>query len=193
MQSIEIRNLSKSYGDKRVLDNLSLTLPLDSPVCLMGESGCGKTTLLRLLAGIEQADGGEILHLPPSVLLFQEDRLLPDFSVQSNLHVLPTYKKHQEKIPLYLDMLGLSSELHTRVCDLSGGMKRRVSLLRACLTDAPLLLLDEPFTGLDTESKEKAVAFLLHVREERAVILVTHDEKDAQMLRAHTVTLHALS
>ncbi len=189
MQNIDIINLSKSYGDKQVLRNLSLTLPTGAPVCLMGESGCGKTTLLRILAGLETADSGEIRGLPPSALLFQEDRLLPEFSVQSNLRVLPGEKRFRDKIPLYLDMLGLSGELHTRVLDLSGGMKRRVALLRACLTDAPLLLLDEPFTGLDAESKEKAAAFIRHVQRDRSVILVTHDERDVSLLCAHTVRL----
>ena len=189
MQPIVISHLTKSYGEKLVLDRLSLTLPLDKPICLMGESGCGKTTLLRLLAGIEEADGGEISPLPQSTLLFQEDRLLPDFSVQSNLRVLKDYKQWRDKIPAYLEMLGLDGELHTRVLDLSGGMKRRVALLRACLTQSPLLLLDEPFTGLDPDSKKRACDFLMQTCADRAIILVTHDEQDAQWLSARILRL----
>lgn len=193
MQAIEIKALSKSYGERRVLSELSLTLPLDRPVCLMGESGCGKTTLLRILAGLETADGGEIAHLPPAAMLFQEDRLLCEFSVRSNLRVLPHFSQYEKEIPRYLALLGLENELHTRVCELSGGMKRRIALLRACLTDAPLLLLDEPFTGLDADSHERAAAFIKDVCRDRAVILVTHDERDARMLGAYTVTLPAIS
>ena len=192
MNAIEIKDLSKAFGEKRVLDALTLSLPHGEITCIMGESGCGKTTLLRILAGLETADGGNITGCPPSVLLFQEDRLFEDFSVLSNLHAIPLTEKRKEEIPRLLADMGLSREIRSKVRTLSGGMKRRVSLIRALLTDAPLLLLDEPFRGLDDESHMRAAVCIRQMTAGRTVIAVTHDARDSALLGAqHTVLLPA--
>ena len=145
---IQIEGLSLAYGDKRVLEDFSLSLPDRGVTALSGPSGCGKTTLLRVLAGLQRPDAGCLTGLDPArtVLLFQENRLLPWRTAEENIaDVLPREGR-------WLALAELSGEASARPAALSGGMARRLALVRA-LALASLgcsaLLLDEPFTGVD--------------------------------------------
>lgn len=147
---ISVSHLTLSYGEKRVLEDLSLTLPERGVTVLSGPSGCGKTTLLRCLAGLERPRSGRVQAPPPreTVLLFQEDRLFPWRTVEQHLtDVLP--QARWTEIPQWLALAELSGEEGSLPASLSGGMRRRLALVRALALGGRLYLLDEPFTGVD--------------------------------------------
>ena len=163
MQNNEIRinALSKAFGEKQILSNLSFTFKKGDITCLMGASGSGKTTLLRILLGLERADEGAIEGLEkPVICLFQEDRLFEDFSLLANIRAAAPHASNEE-ILSHLTYLGLGNESKRPVRTLSGGMKRRVALVRAVLAPSKTLLLDEPFKGLDAETAKRAADYLL--------------------------------
>ena len=147
---ISVSHLTLSYGEKRVLEDLSLTLPDRGVTVLSGPSGCGKTTLLRCLAGLERPRSGRVQAPPPreTVLLFQEDRLFPWRTVEQHLtDVLP--QARWAEVPRWLALAGLTGEEGSLPASLSGGMRRRLALVRALALGGRLYLLDEPFTGVD--------------------------------------------
>ena len=147
---ISVSHLTLSYGEKRVLEDLSLTLPERGVTVLSGPSGCGKTTLLRCLAGLERPRSGRIQAPPPreTVLLFQEDRLFPWRTVEQHLtDALPQVR--WAEVPRWLDLAGLTGEEGSLPASLSGGVRRRLALVRALALGGRLYLLDEPFTGVD--------------------------------------------
>lgn len=184
---IECTNLTKSYGDKPVLCGVSCRIGDGETVLLMGPSGCGKTTFLSLLAGELTPDGGTVTGVPGRVgIAFQDDLLCPHLTAEDNLKLV-LGKGADGRIAAALEELGLADDRRTKARDLSGGMARRVSLARAMLYDAPLLLLDEPFRGLDGESRDRAAAFILSHKSGRTLLCVTHDPTDAERLCADTV------
>ena len=185
--NIQLSGIQKSYGEKVVLRDLSLTFPEGKTTLLMGESGIGKTTILHLLLGTLQPDGGEILGLPHSVsVAFQKDALCPQLSVEDNIRLALPYVQ-KEEIASALSAVGLVGEGKTKANALSGGMGRRASVVRAMLSNAPLVLLDEPFRGLDEDSKAKTAAFIVEKSQGRTVIVVTHDKEDKDLLEADLV------
>ena len=178
--SLECKNLFLSYGDKRVLDNFSLTLPLEGITALKGPSGCGKTTLLRLIAGLEQAEGGQIRGVRPeeTAFLFQENRLLPWRSVEQHLtDVMP--RPDSVKARKLLKLVELDGEETRMPGQLSGGMGRRLALGRALALESKLLLLDEPFAGVDPERAERILARLKAMG--IPVLLVSHEDRIVAM------------
>ena len=176
-----LTNITKAYGEKVVLDGFSHAFPAGKRTCIMGPSGCGKTTLLRIVLGLETPDGGTITGRPERVsAVFQENRLFEDFSALSNLAAV-CHHGDKEVMTDHLTELGLGDSLHKPVRTLSGGMKRRVAIARAVLAPGDLVVLDEPFTGLDKDTKEVVVNYLKHHTRGRTLIIVTHDpaERDA--------------
>ena len=144
------RSLTVSFGDRAVLDRVSLTRPDSGVTALSGPSGCGKTTLLRVLAGLQPLQGGTVEGLAPqeTALLFQDDRLLPWRTVEQHLtDVLP--RDRRDAVPGLLALAELEGEEHTFPAALSGGMGRRLALARCLALEAELYLLDEPFAGVD--------------------------------------------
>ncbi len=184
---IVLQNVNKSYENNLVLENFSLTLAPRTVCALMGASGIGKTTLLRLVSGLERADSGEV-SAPPCSFVFQEDRLSPDLSAVGNAR-LGSKSATAESAAGMLSLLGLDGHLDKPVRELSGGMRRRVAIARALLSDAPLLLLDEPFKGLDEETKQSVIRVVKKYTEGKTVLLVTHDGEEAKMLSARVLTL----
>ena len=184
MKSIEISGLSKSFGDKKVLDALDLTLPHGKISCIMGESGCGKSTLAKILMGIYKADSGTVGGIPTKIAaVFQEDRLCEDFSAFTNAKMAARSVTHRQ-IEADLVALGLDGAQKTPARELSGGMRRRVALIRAMRSDAELIILDEPFSGLDEQTHRVAAEYVRSTRGTRTVIVVTHDAGDADLLGA---------
>ena len=162
--NICITDLCKSFGDKRVLDLFCAEIPQNGITAIMGESGCGKTTLVNIIMGFEKPDSGEISGLPSRVsAVFQDDCLCEDFSALSNLRAVTSSKKRsKEELTEYLAAVGLSGDDILRpVRELSGGMKRRVAIVRALAADGDLVIMDEPFKGLDEETRRKTVDFVL--------------------------------
>ena len=168
---MKIQHLCKSFDGRVVLDHVSLTLESGGTACLMAPSGRGKTTLLRCIAGLERPDSGQITDLPERIgYVFQEDRLVTGRAMDEG------------EICRHLKELGLADSLGQPVRELSGGMRRRVSIGRAVCFGAGLLLLDEPFNGLDDATRQQTADYILRHRSGAAILCVTHDREDAAAL-----------
>ncbi len=181
--AIDFRHVYKSFGEKDVLRDLSWKIEEGTCHILMGPSGSGKTTILRLLLGLETPSSGEISGLPKrSSAVFQEDRLLPGLSAEENIRAVLGRKVRREEIRENLSAVGLSPERRVPAGAFSGGMKRRLAIVRACMAGGSLIVLDEPFQGLDEENKAKAAAYIAQKRQGRTLVMATHDEADARLL-----------
>ena len=208
MEQIIIKNLSKSYGTLTVLKNVDLTLDRYKTYCLMSPSGTGKTTLFRILMGLEKADEGDIIWNVGSgagtetdtdasrslriSAVFQEDRLCPTFSPLENVMMVQKGKSSEfsmEEIRTTMCRLLPEECLNRPVSTLSGGMKRRTAILRALLTRSDLLLMDEPFTGLDEGTKDEVIKFLKEYRQDRFLLISTHQKEDVEKLGGILLTL----
>lgn len=186
---IRLTGICKRYDEKQVLDNVSISLARGI-TCLMGTSGAGKTTLLRILTGLEMPDLGAVEGLPRRIaMVFQEDRLTESLTVRGNLRLALGKHYDEAAAQRMLDALQLPGILPQNVSSLSGGMKRRVALCRALMYNADLLVLDEPFKGLDDETKKDAMDVLKAHSTGKTVLLVTHDEDEARYLEASIVRL----
>lgn len=180
---MKIQHLCKSFDGKMVLDHVSLTLESGGTACLMAPSGRGKTTLLRCIAGLEAPDSGQITDLPERIAyVFQEDRLCDGFSAVDNIRLVTGKALGEGEIRRHLEELGLAGSLDQPVRELSGGMRRRVVISRAVCFGADLLLLDEPFKGLDDEARQQTADYILRHRGAAAILCVTHGREDAAAL-----------
>ena len=180
-----IAHVSKDYGRGPVLRDVSLTVRQGETVCLMGPSGLGKTTLLRCIAGLETPDAGAVTGVPRRLgYVFQEDRLCDNFSAVANIRLVTGRTLPEKAILQHLEELGLSDSVRLPVSQLSGGMRRRVAILRALLAEYDLLFLDEPFKGLDRETKETVMADTRRRCAGRTVLLVTHDVAELDAMGA---------
>ena len=175
---IKIENVSKSYGEKKVLHNLSLFIPYGSVTAITGSSGGGKTTLLRLICGLEKADAGNIIGVSKKDVsaLFQEDRLFPWLTALENVEAVIKDKKEKPLAAQILADLGLGDkkDLSAFPSELSGGMMRRVAIARALAYKSKVLILDEALRGLDEKNFENAAEVIERYRDGRTLISVTH-------------------
>jgi len=180
---ITIDHLTKRYGEKIVLDGISVTIHDGEKLAIMGESGRGKTTLLRMIAKLEHPDAGSIEGFSKEdvAYVFQEPRLFDTVSVLKNLTIVSTqpFKEAEKKARELLVCVGLATDTEKYPFELSGGMKQRLSLARAFMVDRPILLLDEPFSALDQDTKKTMIQFVKERTKNKTVILVTHDRNDA--------------
>ncbi len=179
--------VSKNYGDKRVFDDLRLEIADGEITCILGASGEGKTTLLNIIAGLTDFDGEA--ELPEKVgYVFQEPRLLPHLTVAQNLAYAGGMV---EIIDDLLEKTGLSALKNKRAKLLSGGEKQRVAIVRAFACDASVLLLDEPFSSLDTALKIRLCELFASLWRERrtTAVMVTHDLEEALSLAHRIVVL----
>jgi NitT/TauT family transport system ATP-binding protein len=189
MPSFEQVDFAYTAG-RLVLEGFSLELPDRGVVCLVGPSGCGKTTLLRLAAGLESPHAGRISGFQGrrAAMVFQEDRLLPWETTRQNATTTPSSDRATE----WLVALGLGDSLDRRPGELSGGMARRVAIARALAAPHDLLLLDEPFSGLDEDTWRGAVQRILATEEGGLTLLVTHVLDQALAMGATVVRLQGL-
>lgn len=187
---LRVKNLCKAYDGRPVLQNVSL-IAGPGITCLMGPSGAGKTTLLRILMGLEGADSGEVTGLQHVRIsaVFQEDRLLELRTAQENLRFVMGRSYDARKAEALFSELGLTGIAEKPVRDFSGGMKRRTALARALSVPFDLLLLDEPFAGLDEENRRRAICCIQRHAAGKAVLLVTHQREDAVDFHANLVEL----
>jgi len=188
---LKLKNLSKSFGDKVVLSGFSYDFPKSGVVCIKGASGCGKTTLLRIISGLETADSGEVKCGGVLSYLFQEDRLLNWLTAIENVSCVMSGKssERREKAAQLLSLVGLAGNENEQIGHLSGGMKRRVAFARALATNPDILLLDEPFNGLDDLTRSVLSKLVLQFSENHLVLLVTHDSEDIETLANSVIAL----
>lgn len=183
---LTIRGICKSFEGRPVLEDVSFDFPEAAVTALRGPSGCGKTTLVNIILGLIEPDAGDVL-MPASArtaAVFQEDRLIEHFSAARNVRLTAPASVTDEQIRSALSELGLAQEGEKRVSEFSGGMRRRVAVIRAALFQPQFLLLDEPFKGLDEEMRARTAAFLRRNCAQATTILVTHDETEAVLMGA---------
>lgn len=182
--TVEVSGLQRVFDSRRVLDDLDLTIQKGEFVALLGKSGCGKTTLLRTLAGLDQVDAGDVRTPLARTAVFQEHRLLPWLPAWRNVAIGLRDADRRQRAERALAEVGLSARMNAWPVTLSGGEAQRVALARALVREPELLLLDEPFAALDalTRIKMHMLVRALVERHRPAVLLVTHDVDEAIML-----------
>ncbi|MBE6124727.1 MAG: ATP-binding cassette domain-containing protein [Erysipelotrichaceae bacterium] len=179
---MRINNLDFSYDKKQIFHDYSLDLS-DGITCLMGASGKGKTTLLKLMAGLLKPDNGTVDIDDRKVsFMFQEDRLLPWLNVRENVLLVTGREKETDEL---LQELGIDGNL--KISELSGGMARRVALARCLMFESDVLLMDEPFKGLDEELMKKVASII--VRQNKPTIVSTHSLDEVEALGGEIVNL----
>lgn len=176
--NIKINNLTKKYGKKVIFENYSNDINFNGILTVKGASGSGKTTLMKMIAGLENYKGEIKVPTDTISFMFQEDRVIPFISVLKNISAVSDEETAKE----YLIKLDLENELDSPPSSLSGGMKRRVSLARALAFKSRLVILDEPFKGLDESLKKQIIELILEESKTRDFIIVTHDSTDTQLL-----------
>lgn len=187
---IKVNHLCKSFDGKAVLDDLSIVFPQGKVTCVMGDSGCGKTTLLNILLGFCKPDSGNVKGLPDRIgVVFQEDRLCEDFNAISNVRLAAGDVHSDQEIIHLFEELGLSIDVNQKVKAFSGGMKRRVAMARALLFDCDLLVFDEAFKGLDGDTKRMVIDCVKRHANGRTIISVTHDQWEADTFGEQIIRL----
>lgn len=187
-----IKEITKSYGKQKVLENISFNLNESERICIYGKSGIGKTTLLRIIAGLEKADSGKITFVGKVSMVFQEDRLLENTDVYTNLYCVLGSRFDKAEADMHLKEVGLEGAGNKIVSELSGGMKRRVAIVRCMMKSSEIILLDEPFKGLDTILKDNIIRYVVKYLNGRAVIMVTHDISEAEKIQAEIIEIKNL-
>ena len=197
-----LQHVTKEYplqkGVQRIFSDLTLDLPLEGITVLVGKSGCGKTTLLRLIAGLEQPEHGKISFIhnqeiiqPKIGMVFQESRLLPWFNVAENIMISKNKWSDADALP-FLELVGLDARhLHSKPNALSGGMAHRVAIARALAYMPDLLLMDEPFAALDYFTRMTLQQTVIEIQQQTntAVIFVTHNVDEALLLAKQILVL----
>lgn len=190
---LTIEHLTKQFGEKTLFRDLCLTV--DGPAVLWAPSGWGKTTLLRILMGLDTPTAGRVRGVGRAAAVFQEDRLCPQLTALQNVTlVLPgSEKQYKEQIGAEFQQFGMdAAALALPAARLSGGQKRRTALLRALWAPSDTLLLDEPFTGMDPDTLAAAAALLRTRCGTEPVLLATHDREAIRLLGWPVIELEAL-
>ena len=202
MEILTLKNISFSYKDKVIFDNYNFVMNKEEIIAMIGPSGCGKSTLLKIINGLETEYSGDVLlnginvnNIPVNkrdiVLMFQDNLLFPHMTIFENIEFslkMKKYPKHEIKkmVEEVARDIHLEDKLNKYPKELSGGQQRRVALARAVISKPKLLLLDEPFTGLDKEIKLEIMNLVKIIREKynTSIIFVTHDLSEAEYLKA---------
>lgn len=212
--AVEFRAVSKRFGDRRVLDDVSFTVPAGRSVCILGRSGTGKSVTLKTIVGLIKPDAGEVLidgrditRLGPRALadvrrtigfLFQNAALFDSISVGENVafplrrHTRMSDGEVRERVMARLDAVGLAREFDKMPADLSGGMRKRAGLARAMALDPAILLVDEPSAGLDPVTAGDVDDLLVGLREHSntSLVVVTHNIPSARAIGDELIFLH---
>ena len=187
MASLSLKHIFKVYdGSVKAVNDFCMDIEDKEFIVFVGPSGCGKTSLLRLLSGLLLPDSGNVTRETDRIsYLFQDTALLPWLTVLENVNlVLSDGKQTIDEAREWLSLVGLSEDTERYPYELSGGMRQRVALARALCTDADLLLLDEPFRGLDDALREQMRHLIHTVRHGKTTVIVTHDKQDLSITHA---------
>lgn len=199
---MKICGLNFAYGDKSIFDNFNLDIPIGQVVCIMGASGCGKTTLLNCISGqlkfegqISYGQNGNSDLLSKSIsYVFQQPRLIPSMTVAKNIeYVLPnTLSKEQKalKVNQVIEKMQLADCVNSCPRYISGGQASRVALARALAVDSDIMLMDEPFKGLDIKLKKQILDILTPLIKDKTVVFVTHDVEEALAMADRVIVLN---
>lgn len=197
---LSVRNLTKSFDGKTILNNISFDLKEGEFLSILGPSGCGKTTLLRILIGLESADSGEILKGGKDIsnlksikrgmgIVFQNYALFPNMNVLENveyaLKLQPETKAQAREIAMRtLEQVGLTDQINKRPNQLSGGQQQRVAIARTLATNPDIILLDEPISALDVSNREIMKSELKAIQKKfnATMLFITHDQEEAFFL-----------
>jgi NitT/TauT family transport system ATP-binding protein len=183
---INFNNVFFSYGDKSVLDNFSLTVNNGERICLFGPSGVGKTTIIRLILGLEETKDKAVICDNKNVsVVFQEDRLLPFKTVSENVSLFQS----DDKLDYILTSLGIIDAKNKYPSQLSGGISRRVAIARALSVNADLYIFDEPFTGIDEVNILSTINLINEITNDKTLVLVTHEREYANLLNCKIVEI----
>ena len=191
---ITLSSVTKAFGSLVVLRDLSLTLAPGTVTAVLGANGSGKTTLGRLLLGLETPTSGSITGLAGlrGAAVFQDNRLAPHLTAVGNVRLVLPRPASRSAVEDELRAVGLAGEsLHKPVRSLSGGQRRRVALVRGVLAPSDVLVLDEPFTGLDVDAKALSLAWVRARLDGRTTLLITHDPAEAEFFSATVERLPA--
>ncbi len=173
---LELCNIVKSFGNTRVLDDISVTVPEGGTLIITGASGVGKTTLVSIILGILKPDSGSVT--PGSYRcspVFQEDRLIENLSPADNIKIIcPSLDR--ETIVSELSKVLPPDAADKPVSELSGGMKRRTAVVRACLHDSDILVMDEPLSGLDSKNRQNMLQYISVHRQNRILVITAHED-----------------
>ena len=176
---MEIKNLTKLFNDKVIFENYSVCIPENKITFIMGESGCGKTTLLKMICGLDKEYDGEILLSSNKLsCVFQEPRLFPTLTAKKNIEIVGKGGDFSVLDVLRLVELDKDAELYPD--ELSGGMKMRLSIARALYYNGDIFVLDEPFSALDEELKDRILSKIFDALKGKTVLIVSHDPKEAE-------------
>lgn len=210
MNIIEVEHAYKAYPNRKgneariVLKDISMTIEENDFVCIVGPSGCGKTTMLNLIAGFEKANLGKLYYRgteitgtsPQRAVVFQEFSLLPWMNVLKNVEFSIDRNKYdkcerEELAKKYIDLVGLSEFTDHRPNNLSGGMKQRVAIARTLAMQPDILLMDEPFSALDEQTRKKLDQEILEIwkKDKRTIIFITHNINEALLLGTRIIML----
>lgn len=208
----QLVNIGLTFGSKNsenrteVLRDINLELELGDFICVLGASGCGKTTLLRILAGYQKPTVGKVLvsgkpHTQPDAdvgVVFQRPNLFPWLTIAKNVEFGPKMQgmpkiKRKKTVSHYLDLVGLSHAARLLPYQISGGMQQRAAIARTLAADPKVVLMDEPFGALDALTRESMQAHLTDIwqRTEKTIFFITHDVEEALLLSTRIVVMHA--
>ncbi|MBQ5850893.1 MAG: ABC transporter ATP-binding protein [Lachnospiraceae bacterium] len=184
-KSINIENISFAYEDKIVFENYSQRFPIGETSVIMAPSGFGKTTLLYMIAGLISPTNGNInipINNPKFSFAFQDLRLIESLNVKKNITLVNSNISTND-LDKCLEALAIKDLADKKVSTLSGGEKSRVSIARALMADYDILLLDEPFNGLDDTTKDNVIKYIKEKTAHKTVLLVTHNNDEADYFR----------
>jgi ABC-type multidrug transport system ATPase subunit len=172
--------LQKSFGALQVIRDFNYAFPERGAIAITGRSGSGKTTLMHMLLGILKPSGGFIKGAPRMGAVFQEDRLVSSLSVQDNLRLIV---RDADEITRHLRAIDLYDNRDDRIVNLSGGMKRRLAVARAVLYKCEAVLMDEPYVGLDVETRARIADYALSECADRLIVFITHDPEVIKLMK----------
>ncbi len=186
--NIRVVNLTKRFGNTIVFDNFNTEFKAKQINCIMGKSGCGKTTLINMIMGLMDFDSGQILGIDNRnfSVVFQEDRLCEKFNSIKNIRLVCSKTITDEKIKHHLFTAGLKN-IYSPIYQLSGGMKRIVAIVRSIIYNADIIIMDEPFKGLDINTKTNIIKYIKDNTKGKTLIIITHNIDEVNQLDSKNI------